>query len=441
MVSKSGQSIDERIISVLYTEGKMDCREMGKHIPFKYKSISTKCLELEKNNLISRDEDRVWSLRPGVTPQTLVTGELEMVNQGQEAVEEGEAGQQAAPIVAARGVPLDQRSLFIQQLRDIGVSPPQAIPTIADIFFSGDIEDLIWLNNVLQRQAAGYVSINQRRLMMGWWSKTRGLPYSEADYDYEVDGDGRGKKVAAKGEKTEVKPERRLDPGIGWKIEKDNDREWVAVPGGPMNYVEAVEAARDRQAISAYTRGKPEAEGESEGLGEEGATARKGGKGELSLVEYMMRKMVDNLLDGGKGKASEESETVRQLTERIDTMERERQEERFDRLEGMVATIASRDPWDEYEKIVQMKERLGVGAPLVTDQSPAVQLIKDSTERADNNINRLVGIIERAVLRTDVFEKEDTRSPQDREAKAGELLQEVEGRDRSRKLRREVFGR
>ena len=68
-----------------------------------------------------------------------------------------------------------------------------------------------------------------------------------------------------------------------------------------MSYPEAVEAARDRQVISAYAKkesgGEPEGE---EGL-EEGATARKGGKRQETLVEYMMKKMIDNMLEGSKG--------------------------------------------------------------------------------------------------------------------------------------------
>ncbi|MBA7672817.1 hypothetical protein ES703_81004 [subsurface metagenome] len=128
------------------------------------------------------------------------------------------------------------------------------------------------------------------------------------------------------------------------------------------------------------------------------------------------------------------------LTERIDNMERERQEERFEHLEGMIANIAARDPWEDYDRIEAMKTRLGVGGPVVTDQSPAVQLIKDSTERVDKNINRLVGIIERTALRSDEFKPEETRTPGQRESKAGQLLGEVQTRERSRGLRRDTFG-
>jgi len=206
-----------------------------------------------------------------------------------------------------------------------------------------------------------------------------------------------------------------------------------------MSYQEAVDAAERRALIDSYGRGKGEGEGEPIAEGEEGTVARKGGKRPETLIEYMMKKMVDNMLDGGKTKGSAESETVQRLTERIDTMEKERQEERFERLEGLIAQVASRDPWEEYDRIEEMKKRLGGGAPVVTDQSPAVQLIKDSTERVDKNINRLVGIIERTALRSEEFSPEETRSKQDRETKAGQLLGGGQSRERTRGLRKEVF--
>jgi hypothetical protein len=87
-----------------------------------------------------------------------------------------------------------------------------------------------------------------------------------------------------------------------------------------------------------------------------------------------------------------------------------------------------------------MKERLGGGGPVVTDQSPAVQLIKDTTDKMDKNVSRMVGLFERTMLHSDVFNPENTRTPKDRESKAGELLGEVESRDRSRGLRKEAFG-
>ncbi|MBA7646967.1 hypothetical protein ES703_54735 [subsurface metagenome] len=432
-------SIVAQIVEKLYADGSMKVSQMCETIKYPYKSVYTKALELQKLGLADKDDDGVWSLAEGVTPRTLETGEIEQVRPIAEVAGGEVPPGKVAPIVRSTGAPLDQRGMFIRQMTDIGVAPKEAIPTIADIFFAGDIEDLKWLNQVLQRQAAGYVSTNQRRLMMSWWSKTRGLPYSEDEYEYEAEVEVRGKKVGAKAGKVEERPEKRLDLGVGWKIERDRDGAWITQAGGPMSYQEAVEAAERRALIDSYGRGKGEEEGEEIAGGEEGAPTRRGGKRSESLFEYMMKKMVDNMLDGGKAKGSAESETVQRLIERIDAMEKDRQEERFERVEGMIANIAARDPWEDYDKIEAMKQRLGVGAPTVTDQSPAVQLIKDSTERVDKNINRLVGIIERTALRSDEFKPEETRSPQDRETKAGQLLGEVQEREQSRALRRDVF--
>jgi len=154
----------------------------------------------------------------------------------------------------------------------------------------------------------------------------------------------------------------------------------------------------------------------------------------------MMKKMLDNMFEGKKGKEDGESATVQKLMERIENMEREKSEERMERLEGMVANIAARDPWEDYDRIEAMKQRLGVGGPVVTDQSPAVQLIKDSTDKMEKGMNRLIGVVERTALHSEEFTPETTRSSKQREEKAGELLGEVTQRERSRDLRRGAFG-
>lgn len=432
-------SIVTQIVDELYTRGSLTVSQMCETIKYPYKSVYTKALELQKLNLADKDDDGVWSLREGVTPQTLITGELKGPGAGEEPGQEVEPEKPAPPITRGTGIPLDQRSMFIKHCTDIGIAPKEAIPTIADIFFSGDIDSLPWLNQVLSKDAAGYVNHTQRRLMMSWWANTRRLDFDEEEYDFRPalsrEKEAKDKKTGAE----EVKHEKRMDPGIGWKIEKDKDREWVAVPGGPMSYSEAVEAARDRQVIAAYAKKEPGGESEGEEVLEEGAPARKGSKKPETLVEYMFKKMVDNMLEGGKGRSDGDNETVRLLTERIDNMEKERTEERFERIEGLVAQAASRDPWEDYDRIVAMKERLGGGGPTVTDQSPAVQLIKDTTDKMDKNVGRLVGLMERTVLHSDAFNPETTRTAKERTDKAGELLGEVQSREKSRSLRRDAF--
>ena len=433
MSNGKNQSIVSQIVELLYAGGPMKVNKMCETIKYPYKSVYTKALELKKMGLADKDSDGVWSLREGVTPQTLETGELE-------EVPPGEAAPRAAPITRSQGVPLDQRGMFVQHMQQIGVIPKEAIPTIADIFFSGDIDSLPWLNQVLSKDAAGFVTHHQRRLMMSWWANTRRLEFDEEAYDFIETGEGKGKKGAARGEKPGEAPKKPLDTGQGWKVGKDRAGDWMALPGGPMTYQEAVDAAERRALIASYGATAAEEEG-AEGAEEgEPAPARKGARRGESVMDYMMKKVIDSFVDGSKGRGEGESETVKRLTERIEEMERDRVDERFEHLEGLVAQAVSRDPWDDYDRIQKMKERLGYGAQVVTDQSPAVQLIKDSTEKLDRNVSRLMGIVERAALRSEEFKPEETRTEAEREHKAGELLNVAHGRDRSRDLRRRTFG-
>lgn len=440
MTKTKTPSIVAQIVDRLYSDGALTVSQMCETIKYPYKSVYTKALELQKLNLADKDDNSVWRLREGVTPQTLETGELQEIGEEEPGEEEGD-GKKTAPIVrSTTGAPLDQKSMFIQEMKNIGVAPKEAIPTVASIFFSGDIDNLKWLEQVLKRDSAGFVTPHQRRLIISFWSNTRGLPYNPDEFFPELDDEGRPKKAVAKGEKEEEKPAKPFDLGIGWKIGKDKTGEWEAQAGGPMNYKEAVDAAKERQMITVWGRREGEPEAEMEVEGEEVTAGRKGGKKTESLMEYMMKKMVDNMFGEGKAGGDGDSETVRRLTERIDDMEREKNEERMERLEGMVAQAISRDPWDDYDRIEKMKVRLGGGGSAVTDSSPAVQLIKDATDKMDKNVGRLVGLMERTVLKSEAFAPEETRSPQDRERKAGELLSEVRSRERSTTLRKDVFG-
>ncbi len=437
MSNSKGKSIQSQIVELLYSKGSMMVKQMCLTIPYHYKSVYTKALELKQLGLADKDDNGVWSLREGVTPQTLVTGELEETT-GIGAAPGGKApSPKALPITRSQGVPLDQRGMFIQHMQQMGVSPKEAIPTIADIFFSGDIDSLRWLNQVLSKDAAGFVTPHQRRLMMSWWANTRRLEFDEEEYGFIEPGEGKGKKVAGKPGEVPKKP---LDTGQGWRVGKDKVGDWVPLPGGPMNYQEASDAAERRALIASYGAAAPEGEG-AEGAGEgELALARKGARRSETPMDYMMKKVIDSFVDGSKGGGEGESETVKRLQVRIDDMERDRVDERFKRLEGIVAQVSSRDPWDEYDKIEQMKQRLGVGSPGVTDQSPAVQLIKDSTDKLDRNVSRLMGIIERTALRSEEFKPEETRNPDERETKAGELLSVAQGKERARGLRKTTFG-
>ncbi|KKK63339.1 hypothetical protein LCGC14_2995260, partial [marine sediment metagenome] len=193
---KRRPSIADLIVETLYDKGPLDCSGLVPHLPDKtYKSISTSCLLLEKQHILERDEERVWSLRPGVTPQTMIDGTLTPPSETPPESEEGEGDVEAEGAAAGRRpgalrppvppkepVALDSKQKFINELKAIGVTPVTTIPTIASIFFEGDIDSLSWLNHVLKEVAAGWVTPRHRRLVMEWWARTRGLPFEEDEY-------------------------------------------------------------------------------------------------------------------------------------------------------------------------------------------------------------------------------------------------------------------
>lgn len=468
--ARSSKTINTMILENLYFKGPMSCRDLTQWIKkepgckdYKYKSIYSKLLVLESSHLLRRGQDGIWYLLEGVTPQTLITGEKEMTttekSEAEQVAEElrGETGEEEpgeeettqaekktrrrnTPLTSSERVPLDQVSMFIQHMTAIGVTPRDAIPTIADVFFEGDIDDLNWLNRVLLRTAAGYVKARERRLMLDWWATTRQLPYKEEDYftgEEEEPKDAKSKKPGAKADK---KPERPLDAGMGWQVGKDRQGDWVALPGGELTYDEALDRAERRAMLASYGRDRAEDEGEAAGDGDEGAPVRKGKRQETSLVEKMMSKMVDHMFDGAGNQNAAADARVEALQAQIEAMREDKLEERFERLEGLIAQAAARDPWDEYNHFQAQAQRFGYGPNIVTDNSPAVQLIKDSSDKIDKNVARAVGIMERLILKSDEFSPEQTRTPGQREQKAGELLETAQTRDKSKNLRRETFG-
>ena len=428
-------NIKAQVIKYLTKKEMATSKDMARAIPYKAKSIETQCLALEHDGLIFRAQGdergtpNLWQKNEGVTVDTLATGEVEMTNTA------GGAEKETPPTPPAESAELDQKGMFINHLTQIGVAPKAAIPTIAELFFEGNIEDLSWLHHVLLKNAAGFVTGNQRSLIMAWWAKTRHLPFDEEKYPGEPATEGKGKKAG----KEDEKPARPLDPGQGWRVAKDREGDWVALPGGPMTYQEAVEAAERRHLIGSY--GSPRGEDGGEEADEaEGSRPARRGKREEPLVEKMMLKLMDNMFDGRSNRDSAGDERVERLQEQVNRMNEDRLEDRFERLEGLVAQAVSRDPWEDWEHINKMRERMGVTAPAVTDNSPAVQLIKDSTDKLDRNVGRMVGIMERVVLREGNFAPEDTRSEGERDQKAGELLTTAQDRDRSRGLRKGAFG-
>ena len=146
---------------------------------------------------------------------------------------------------------IDQRSIFIQTLQAVECSPREAAATIADLFFSGNINDPKWLKRVLTRDAAGFLPPRGQRLMFSFWCITRGLPFDEEDLPpVEFDTDEENNQFDENFD-PEI-PAPPFDPGLGWRIEKDKRGHWIPVPGGPLAYEEAFRYAQQREFISRY---------------------------------------------------------------------------------------------------------------------------------------------------------------------------------------------
>lgn len=321
---------------------------------------------------------------------------------------------------------LDPKDKFMALVKSTGVKP-DIVPTIANLFFDGDIDKLTWLDQVLTRYAAGFVAPQQRRIIRASWAHSRDLPYDPNEFqDEETPETGQGK-GEGKGKKGV------MDLGMGWQVKKDKDGEWIPVPGGDLDYEAALIHVERLNMARGYGT---QAEGDGGG-GDE--TGKPRGKVKLSPMDMAfqawMAAMVENMVNPKKGEDSEELKLLRREVEMLrDDKERAWRET----MEANLAAIASRDPFEDYEKIQKHRRQLGLEMPTVTDSSPAVQLIKDTGDKIDKKVDRALGILELSVPKE--YNPEKTRTSEQKEEKAAQLLNRAEGNERSRALRRKVFG-
>lgn len=439
MSATKESNIMTQVVQVLLDHGPMKVTDMMNHITgVEQKSVHNKCLELEKRSILIRDADDVWSLHEGVTSETLTTGELK----GGKKIPIGKKEEAGG---GGTGASLDPRGLFEATCKGVGLKP-EFIPTITDLFFNGDIDSLTWLKEVLTRLAAGFVSQQQARFILAAWSKTRNLPYDPNEFAIEGEEANKGKRVAEKEEPKKGAAKLMEDAGIGWKVIKDKDGDWVAMPGGTMTQEEATAASERRATIAAMGLGGAAATAEEPAESGEGKPAPKTPKAPRSFQDIFMEKAVDHFFDEKKGRGDEDNPQIKALSQQLDKatsqiqqMRDEREQERLDRIEANIAEIASRDPWSDPGQVARIRQAIGYQPPGVTDSSPAVQLLKDATDKMDKNVNRLTGLVERVVLKGDEFRPEETRTPEQKEAKAGELLGEVGKRQRSVDIRKRAF--
>jgi len=159
-----------------------------------------------------------------------------------------------------------------------------------------------------------------------------------------------------------------------------------------------------------------------------------------------MDKMLDKLFDDKLGRSDGDnpqitalSQQLQQATATIQELKGNQEREWRERVEANIAAIASRNPWEDPQGIEAMRQRLGISNSAVTDQSPAVQVLKDSADKLDKNVGRMVGIVERMILQPDLFRPEETRTPAEKEQKAGAILAVAQKSARSSELRKRAF--
>ena len=145
---------------------------------------------------------------------------------------------------------LDQRSIFMQTLQDLGCSPKESAETITDLFFAGDIYSPKWLNHVLTRDAVGFLSPGAQRLMFSFWCHTHRLRYEDVDLPGLFADDEETPQTNEGPRPRSAAP--IFDVGLGWRIGKDKNRDWIPLLCGPMTYKEALEHANIQAFISNY---------------------------------------------------------------------------------------------------------------------------------------------------------------------------------------------
>ena len=418
-------SVSDDILQALGQSGPMALQQIFEATGHKKKTIQSKLYELRQAGKVARNQDGVYeALAPAPPGEDEDPDILPPAAQGrpdpQSRTGRDTPGPQAPANPLRQPLSGDQEK-FRALLQDCDVR--RALDTITETFFAGDPENLEHLVSVLD-DARAYVSPLQRRLIVRYWARyiKRDLPPLLEERLSRQEGDRADRE----------RPGSEFVEDIGWKVEKDKDGDWVPRPGGELSYEKALKYAATMNA----TRGSAAEDGdEDDGEPSAGKRRRRGGGRDPILTLLIERAFPD------KDSRDEEVKTLREDLNR----EREaRQEERFNRLEGMVSSALNRNPVQDYLEMKQQVESIEGPRqlPVVTDQSPTVQLIKDQSDKLDKNMNRLVGLLERAMLRgqEDVIPEEHS-TPEERDQRAERLLGRMEQATRSRELRQELFGR
>ena len=399
-------TIRESVLKALTERGPQSISDLRVATNLKRRQVEDALNDLNAQGKVERMEDGTFRALAG-QPESAAPGSPPAG--GSPAADEGTQNQ-----------PLSgDQDEFRRLLQDCDVR--KALDTITKTFFAGDPEDLNHLASVLE-DARAYVQPLYKRMIVRYWARYihREVPPILDELLNRPEGD--------KGDRN--RPGADLMEDIGWKMVKDRDGDFVALPGGELTYEKALRYA----ATTMASRGSPK--GEVGGDDDEPTTDKRRRGGQDPLVTLLLDRLLPK--EGGS------DDKVAVLEAKLEKLQEDARAAEMSELKGMVAAIANRDPIADF---LAMKERLvlidgGPRGPEVTDQSPVVQLYKDTSHMMDKNVNRLVGMMEQLMLRgAGELVPEDTSTPAEREAKAEALLAEMDQGDRSRALRKELFRR
>lgn len=170
-------TLRSRIVSLISIVAHMKLKDMAKLLDAPYQSLNTEALELKRLGVLEKDDEGFWSLVPEVNPEEFGIEVMSSYRGDSIGSEVGSSAASTLPISESSPTLKDE---FMALLRSAGVK--QGIETIADLFFAGDIWDMQWLHRVLTDYARGFVTEPQCKLIMGYWAKTKGIPYRHEDF-------------------------------------------------------------------------------------------------------------------------------------------------------------------------------------------------------------------------------------------------------------------
>ncbi len=309
-------------------------------------------------------------------------------------------------------------------LKDSGVD--RALGVITEMFFDGDTEDLGFLWQVLE-DAKSYVRPGARKMVMAYWAQ-----YIKTSIPRELQ-ERMNLDDAPPGNQRDDKEEYVSD--IGWKTLKDKAGDWVPRPGGDLTYKDALRWSATMNAT------KNERESVSEDGADHSPVEANGAEPVPSFTESIMLRLLDKMFTEKEPEKDDgKDEQLRLLREQLEQMREDRHQDQLTQVKSELEDKMMATNQELAGMIRELRTQSGV-----TDNSPTVQLVKDASDKFERSVDRLAGVGERVLLKTQGGEaepeEEEETSPDEDEKRAGELLDRMDQNAQSRKLRVELFGR